>query len=87
MNRRQLFSSTAKSALAAALGGSWFSGKAQAQASGSAAPASPPGSASAQDVLPKPQPPFAGRIGRTAKESTPDFPKALEAPPGAPNVL
>ena len=87
MNRRQLFFSTAKSALAAALGGSWFSGKAQAQASGSAAPASPPGSASAQDVLPKPQPPFAGRIGRTAKESTPDFPKAVEAPPGAPNVL
>jgi arylsulfatase len=41
----------------------------------------------AQDVLPYPQPPFKGKIGRTAKESTPDFPKAIEAPKGAPNVL
>jgi arylsulfatase len=39
------------------------------------------------DVLPKPQPPFHGKIGRTAKESTPDFPKGIEAPEGAPNVL
>src|SRR5262245_17993898 len=38
-------------------------------------------------VLPKPQPPFKGKIGRTAKESTPDFPKGVEAPKGAPNVL
>ena len=41
----------------------------------------------AQDVLPYPQPPFKGKIGRTAKESTPDFPKGVEAPKGAPNVL
>src|SRR5262245_331899 len=41
----------------------------------------------AQEVLPRPQPPFQGKIGRTAKESTPDFPKELEAPKGAPNVL
>jgi len=42
----------------------------------------------AQDsVLPHPQPPFQGTIGRTAAESTPDFPKAVEAPQGAPNVL
>jgi arylsulfatase A-like enzyme len=41
----------------------------------------------AQDVLPYPQPPFKGKIGRTAKESTPDFPKGIEAPKGAPNVL
>src|SRR5215469_12371793 len=38
-------------------------------------------------VLPPPQPPFQGKIGRTVKDSTPDFPKSLEAPPGAPNVL
>jgi arylsulfatase A-like enzyme len=38
-------------------------------------------------VLPKPQPPFQGVIGRTVKESKPDFPKGLEAPKGAPNVL
>ena len=43
--------------------------------------------ASAQDVLPKPQPPFKGKIERTAKDSTPDFPKGVEAPKGAPNVL
>src|ERR1035438_4214277 len=41
----------------------------------------------AQEVLPQPQPPFHGKIGRTAKESTPDFPKGVEAPKGAPNVL
>src|SRR5260221_14001380 len=38
-------------------------------------------------VLPKPTPPFAGKIGPTYKESTPDFPKPVSAPQGAPNVL
>jgi arylsulfatase len=38
-------------------------------------------------VLPRPEPPFQGKIGRTAKDSTPDFPKGVEAPAGAPNVL
>ncbi len=38
-------------------------------------------------VLPKPTAPFQGTIARTAKDSTPDFPKGLEAPKGAPNVL
>jgi arylsulfatase len=38
-------------------------------------------------VLPRPEPPFQGKIGRTAAESKPDFPKAIEAPKGAPNVL
>ena len=41
----------------------------------------------AQNVLPQPQPPFKGKIGRTVKDSTPDFPKGVEAPKGAPNVL
>src|SRR5215831_17278361 len=41
----------------------------------------------AQDVLPRPETPFKGKIGRTAKVSTPDFPKGVEAPKGAPNVL
>jgi len=40
-----------------------------------------------QNILPHPEPPFKGRIGRTVKDSTPDFPKELEAPNGAPNVL
>lgn len=44
-------------------------------------------SANAQEVLPHPQPPFKGTIGLTARESKPDFPKAVEAPKGAPNVL
>src|SRR5512133_3963874 len=43
--------------------------------------------AGAQDVLPKPQPPFHGKIGRTVKDSVPDFPKEVQAPKGAPNVL
>jgi arylsulfatase len=43
--------------------------------------------AQAQDVLPRPEPPFGGKIGRTTKESTKDFPKEGQAPKGAPNVL
>ena len=48
-----------------------------------------PRTAASQDanVLPKPEPPFQGRIGRTRPESTPDFPKMVEAPGGAPNIL
>ena len=41
----------------------------------------------AQEVLPHPEPPFKGKIGRTVKESTADFPKEVQAPAGAPNVL
>jgi arylsulfatase A-like enzyme len=44
-------------------------------------------SAGAQEVLPYPQPPFKGHVGRTAKDSTPDFPKDVRAPKGAPNIL
>jgi arylsulfatase len=33
-----------------------------------------------QEVLPKPEQPFQGKIGRTVKDSTPDFPKGVEAP-------
>ena len=43
--------------------------------------------ATAQVVLPKPDAPFAGKIGTTYKDSTPDFPKPVAAPAGAPNVL
>src|SRR6202022_2172931 len=38
-------------------------------------------------VLPRPEPPFLGHIGRTIKDSTKDFPKEVKAPKGAPNVL
>jgi arylsulfatase len=43
--------------------------------------------AATSEVLPEPEAPFHGKIGRTVKDSTPDFPKAVEAPAGAPNVL
>jgi arylsulfatase len=38
-------------------------------------------------VLAQPESPFKGKIGRTVKDSTPDFPKEVEAPKGAPNIL
>src|SRR5450631_165992 len=41
----------------------------------------------AQDVLPRPEQPFKGYIGRTVEESTKDFPQEVKAPKGAPNVL
>jgi arylsulfatase A-like enzyme len=40
-----------------------------------------------QEVLPRPEPPFRGKIGRTIKDSKPDFPKEGRAPQGAPNIL
>lgn len=40
-----------------------------------------------RNVLPKPEPLFQGKIGRTVPESKPDFPKEVHAPSGAPNVL
>jgi arylsulfatase len=40
-----------------------------------------------RSVLPKPEPPFRGKIARTVKDSIPDFPKEVQAPKGAPNVL
>ena len=38
-------------------------------------------------ILPVPDPPFGGVIGRKANESKPDFPSDVTAPKGAPNVL
>jgi hypothetical protein len=38
-------------------------------------------------VLPAPEPRFGGIIGGKASESKPDFPRAVTAPKGAPNVL
>ncbi len=43
--------------------------------------------AQAQDVLPRPEQPFKGHIGRKAKDSIRDFPQEVAAPKGAPNVL
>src|SRR5262245_30651992 len=38
-------------------------------------------------ILPAPQQPFAGTIGRTPAESKPDFPKQVTGPQGAPNIV
>lgn len=43
--------------------------------------------ASAQEAIPKPFPPFKGKIGKTYKESTENWPVVPTAPAGAPNVL
>ena len=40
-----------------------------------------------QEILPRPEKPFRGKIGLTYKDSTPEFPKEVKPPPGAPNVL
>ncbi len=45
------------------------------------------GAASAEEVLPKPEPPFKGKIGQTYKDSQPDKIAVTKAPAGAPNVL
>ncbi len=41
----------------------------------------------AQEVLPVPPAPFKGQIGLSAQDSKPDFPKPVEAPKGAPNIV
>jgi arylsulfatase len=43
--------------------------------------------AQGQEVLPRPEKPFGGKIGLTYRDSTPEFPQNPKAPPGAPNIL
>src|SRR5262245_4605590 len=74
--RRHLFESAVIAAAVSCIG---LANSALAQGT------SPPAGGSA--ILPAPEPPFGGVIGRKANESTPDFPKAVTAPAGAPNVL
>ncbi len=45
------------------------------------------GAVAAQEVLPVPPAPFKGHIGLSAKDSESDFPKPVQAPKGAPNVV
>ena len=45
------------------------------------------GSASAQEVLPRPEAPFKGQIGLSVKDSKSDFPQPVQAPKGAPNIV
>jgi arylsulfatase A-like enzyme len=53
----------------------------------SAIPQGTPAPAIGATILPTPAPPFEGVIGRKASESKPDFPPAVTAPKGAPNIL
>ena len=80
MNRRRLFLSSAKGALAAALGAVGFRTTAQAQS---------PTAVEFPDskVLPTPTPPFEGVIEPNFLESTPGWPPTIRPPEGAPNVL
>lgn len=41
----------------------------------------------AQTTLSAPEPPFNGKIGFSAKDSVPDWPQAVTAPAGAPNII
>jgi len=45
------------------------------------------GAALGEEVLPKPQPPFQGKVDASRDASTPDWPKPVTAPAGAPNVV
>src|SRR6516164_9268206 len=45
------------------------------------------GTGFAQEVLPRPEPPFTGVINQTYKDSRPDKIPLTKAPEGAPNVL
>src|SRR5487761_1557283 len=80
MNRRQLFLSTAKGALATAFTSLSVKKGAHAQS---------PTSTQFPDstVLPTPTPPFAGVIEPNLVESTPGWPPTIAPPAGSPNVL
>jgi arylsulfatase len=83
MKRRQLFASTAKAALATALGVPSFEGVAHAQATGA------PGAIEFPDsrVLPTPTPPFSGNIEPNLVDSKPGWSPTIMPPSEAPNVL
>jgi arylsulfatase A-like enzyme len=99
MNRRQLFLSTAKAAIATAFGSSFLSRKANAQPGASAPAASAEGviqgtagSPSATISidgrhLPPTPPAFGGVIKESAKNSKPWWSPRVVPPKGAPNVL
>jgi hypothetical protein len=77
MRTRTTLAAAAVLAAGALLG--WLTASAQQAADNKkgTAPAGPP-----RNVLPIPEQPFRGVVGRTAKDSTPDFPKQVEAPTG-----
>jgi len=86
MSRRMQLSTLAALVLGIALGWAIALGQIQELLAADPAPAAAP-SGGGLSALPAPEPPFHGKIGRTVKDSAPDFPKEVEAPKGAPNVL
>src|SRR5437016_136816 len=100
MNRRQLFLSTAKAALATALGSVFPFRGARAQAAASPPGVAPPsnveitgtpGSPNATTtidgrVLPPPPQKFGGDIELNASQSKPYWPMRIVPPKGAPNI-
>ena len=84
MNRRLCISAISCVAVGGLLGSLAASGRLRAQEqphpqAGREAPNAP--------VLPRPPAPFRGVIDLRAKDSKPDFPRPVQAPAGAPNVL
>src|SRR5262245_7034394 len=75
-HKRYLFGTVAIAALASCIGLASI-----ALAQNASAPRGGPA------ILPPAEPPFGGVIGRKASESKPDYPPAITAPKGAPNVL
>jgi hypothetical protein len=99
MNRRQLFLSTAKAALATAFGGLFPAAEPKAQTSGSAPAATPAGviegdptratgtiNIDGRYLPPTPQA-FGGVIRESARGSKPWWPRRVVPPAGAPNVI
>ena len=86
MNRRDLFISSAKAALATAFGTSWFGSTAQAQTSqtASGAPATAPTDRTILPI-PEPKPPTIDVLD--ARNVIPPGRFEVKAPPNAPNVL
>jgi hypothetical protein len=86
MNRRQLFYSTAKAALATALGSSWLGSSASAQTS---QPASSAAATTPTDrtILPIPEPRRPMIDVLDARNAVPPVRFEVKAPPNAPNVL
>jgi Sulfatase len=83
VNRRQLFLSTAKAALATAFAGLGFRKGTRAQTTGAPTAVEFPDST----LLPIPKPPFTGVIEPNLVDSTPGWPPTVAPPAGAPNVL
>ena len=46
-----------------------------------------PATAGGQQLLPRPDAPFRGKIARTRDHAVPDWPQAVHAPAGAPNIV